>query len=165
MRLEKRKIITLVIVLVWMAVIFLMSNQPAEESSEISGSVSYRVVDIANTVFLWDLSKSEMLVRTEAIQYPVRKCAHMSEYAILAILLLCHLYNYAGLKNQKRCWIFSWLLSAMYAATDEFHQIFIRGRSGSPIDVCIDATGACIGLLILSLCYRILSKRRGDRNE
>lgn len=165
MRREKQKKITLVMVFLWMTVIFLMSNQPGEESSEVSGSVSYRVVSTVSTALHWNLSEKEMVVRAEAIQYPVRKCAHMTEYAILGILMLRHLYTYTVLRKQRRCWFLAWLLSTMYAATDEYHQIFIKGRSGNPIDVIIDATGACIGLLILSLCYSILLKRRGDRNE
>jgi VanZ family protein len=164
MRFEKRKLITLSLVIFWMTVIFLMSNQPAEESSHVSGSVSYRVVSTANTVLHWNLSEKELLVRAEAIQYPVRKCAHMTEYAILAILLFFHLDSYTTLKSRRRSWYLAWLVAVMYAATDEFHQIFIKGRSGRPIDVCIDATGALIGLFVFGLCFRIILKRRGDRN-
>lgn len=165
MKLDRRKIVTLILVIFWMTVIFLMSNQPAEESSHVSGSVTYRVVSSANMVFHWNLSEKDKLDRADAIQFPVRKCAHMSEYAILAILLLLHLFSYKGLSKQRRSWYLAWLLTVIYASTDEFHQIFIRGRSGRTIDVCIDATGALIGLLVIYFCYKLLLKRRGGRNE
>ena len=165
MKTEKQKRRTLMMILIWMTVIFTMSNQQGEESGAVSGSVSYQVVSAVDKVLHWNLSEQEMIARAEAIQYPVRKCAHMTEYAILAILLVRHLCTYTSLGKQKRRWFFAWILTIAYAVTDEYHQTFVNGRSGSPIDVCIDATGACIGLLILSLCYRILSKRRGDRNE
>jgi VanZ family protein len=68
--------------------------------------------------------------------YILRKCAHMTEYAVLAVLLLraCGSYGWA------------WTGAVAYAATDEFHQTFVRGRHGSPIDVGIDAVGAALGL-------------------
>jgi VanZ family protein len=35
-----------------------------------------------------------------------------------------------------------------YAATDELHQYFVRGRHASPVDVAIDAVGIAIGMLL-----------------
>jgi VanZ family protein len=68
----------------------------------------------------------------------LRKCAHMTEYAILAWLLLraCRGYRLA------------FVLAVAYACTDEFHQTFVRGRHGTPVDVGIDAVGALIGLAL-----------------
>jgi VanZ family protein len=68
----------------------------------------------------------------------LRKCAHMTEYAILAVLLLRAIGSYA--------WAFA--LAVAYAASDEVHQLFVRGRHGSPVDVAIDAVGALIGLAV-----------------
>ena len=68
----------------------------------------------------------------------LRKLAHMTEYAVLALLLLRATGSYA--------WAFG--LTVGYACTDEFHQTFVRGRHGSPIDVGIDAVGALIGLAV-----------------
>jgi VanZ family protein len=68
----------------------------------------------------------------------LRKGAHMTEYAILACLLVRATSSYT--------WAFG--VAVGYAATDEFHQTFVRGRHGSPIDVGIDAVGALIGLTV-----------------
>ena len=68
--------------------------------------------------------------------FVLRKLAHMTEYAVLALLLLRATGSYA--------WAFG--LAVGYACTDEFHQTFVRGRHGSPVDVGIDAVGALIGL-------------------
>jgi VanZ family protein len=35
-----------------------------------------------------------------------------------------------------------------YAATDELHQHFVRGRHASPVDVAIDAVGVALGMLV-----------------
>ena len=68
----------------------------------------------------------------------LRKLAHMTEYAILAVLLVRATGSYA--------WAFA--LAVGYAVTDEVHQLFVRGRHGSPVDVAIDAVGALIGLAL-----------------
>jgi VanZ family protein len=69
----------------------------------------------------------------------LRKLAHLTEYSILALLLVRATGSYA--------WAFA--LAVAYAATDEVHQLFVRGRHGSPIDVGIDAVGALVGLAVL----------------
>ena len=81
----------------------------------------------------------------------VRKCAHLTEYAILALLFWRALRK--PVKNDPRPW--SWplaklcvLLVALYAASDEFHQLFVPGRDATVRDVAIDTTGAALGMLI-----------------
>jgi VanZ family protein len=66
----------------------------------------------------------------------LRKAAHMVEYAILAVLL--------RRATGSTAWAFA--LAVGYAATDEFHQTFVRGRHGTPVDVGVDAIGALLGL-------------------
>jgi VanZ family protein len=34
------------------------------------------------------------------------------------------------------------LIASLYAATDELHQTFVKGRKGSPVDWAIDTAGA-----------------------
>ena len=46
----------------------------------------------------------------------------------------------------------------VYAATDEFHQYFIPGRSAEVMDVCIDTLGASIGLAILFFTLKVVRK-------
>jgi VanZ family protein len=69
----------------------------------------------------------------------LRKAAHMTEYAVLAVLL----YRALGAELP------AFLAAVGYAVTDEVHQMFVRGRHGSPIDVAIDAAGVLIGLAVL----------------
>ena len=95
-------------VLVWAAVIFAFSSIPSLNSG----------------LGTWD--------------YVLRKCAHMTEYAILAVLLARATGSYRA----------AFALAVAYAASDEFHQTFVRGRHGTPVDVGIDAVGALIGLTV-----------------
>jgi VanZ family protein len=69
--------------------------------------------------------------------YALRKCAHMTEYAVLAALL-CRALGHE---------LPAFLATVAYAATDELHQHFVPGRHASAVDVAIDAVGAAIGLV------------------
>lgn len=84
------------------------------------------------------------------VEVAVRKAGHVSEYAVLA-LLLCRARRIAG---TVRGW--SWrefgiviACCAAYAGTDEFHQLFVSSRQASIMDVLIDTCGATVGMLLL----------------
>jgi VanZ family protein len=68
----------------------------------------------------------------------LRKGAHLTEYAVLGMLLLRALGQVLP----------AFLIGIAYAVTDEIHQHFVRGRHASPFDVAFDATGVAIGLLL-----------------
>ena len=81
-----------------------------------------------------------------SIQLVVRKCAHLTEYAILAALL-SRAFRQTQLRLGRALAI-SVLIAAVYAALDEFHQSFVASRTGSPWDVLIDCAGALAGVWI-----------------
>lgn len=87
------------LMLCWMVVIFMFSAEPDTESSELSGSVSYRIVSVVNTITASHWDEKELLDRAELIDYPVRKCAHMSEYAILTLLGFLTIFVFAWQKK------------------------------------------------------------------
>lgn len=146
----KRRILTIAVVL-WLAVIFLMSAKPADESADMSLSVGH----IIGKVFVRDygqMTEGEKEEFAERINYPVRKAAHASEYAILGILLTAALgsYNVEG----KRRFAAAWMAGTLYAASDEFYQLFVPGRSGCITDVMIDSGGLLAGILLLMAVQR-----------
>ncbi|MEF2639337.1 MAG: VanZ family protein, partial [Lachnospiraceae bacterium] len=51
-------------------------------------------------------------------------------------------------------------LGVLYAASDEFHQLFVPGRSGQVRDVCIDSSGVMIGILLLTLVLHCARRLR-----
>ena len=84
----------------------------------------------------------------------VRKSAHLSEYFVLSVLA------FWAFRRGRPGWSAAWvvkalLLAAVYAALDETHQIFTMSRTPSPIDSCIDFTGAAIAQLALYSAYRL----------
>jgi VanZ family protein len=72
-----------------------------------------------------------------------KKTAHFTAYAILALLI------WRALPPGRWVWAVAWLVTVLYAGSDEWHQSFVPGRHPSPWDVLIDASGALAGLLVL----------------
>ena len=116
----------------------------------------YLAYQRVNDTLHLDMTEKQQLAMAEKIEYPVRKAAHMTEYAILGLLSFAF---YRGiLKKEKRQFLAALLTAAVYAATDEFHQYFIPGRSAEVMDVCIDTLGASIGLAILFFTLKVVRK-------
>jgi VanZ family protein len=102
-------------------------------------------------------SMSEEHVR--GIHHVIRKCAHLTEYAILCLLLRRAVRK--PVKNDPRPW--SWREAAiaigivfLYASTDEIHQIFVPTRTALVSDVFVDTSGAAIGMIVLWTLGRCL---------
>jgi len=89
-----------------------------------------------------------------------RKSCHLAEYAILACLLWRAIRK--PRRRDPRPW--NWAEAGLslsvvftYAATDEFHQVFVPNRTALVSDVFIDASGGAAALVLLWL-GRKLSK-------
>jgi VanZ family protein len=84
-----------------------------------------------------------------SLQLLIRKLGHVTEYAILAILLWRALRGGRNFQAHFTLLFFvAWLACGLFAASDEFHQSFVPSRTSSVYDVMIDICGALIGLLI-----------------
>ncbi|MDD4368875.1 MAG: VanZ family protein [Oscillospiraceae bacterium] len=136
--------------------ITLMSAQPGEQSSAFSDWVA-RLLGIhvdqeaaSETVLLLGLS--------------LRKFAHLTEYAVLAALLLLTLR--AGCP-----WPSAWLVglalagSYLLACLDELHQRWVPGRSGQFKDTLIDGIGICLGLALTASLIWLQHKRQKSKRS
>ena len=85
----------------------------------------------------------------------MRKCADMSEYAILTLL---GFLTFLFLHGRGR-FLVPIGVTFLYACTDEFHQLFVPGRAGRFTDVLIDTTGGIIMLLFIALVTRVARKK------
>ena len=81
-----------------------------------------------------------------AIDLIGRKLIHFAEYALLTFLWWRALVT---VTSPGRAALFAFLLASGYAATDEYHQTFVDGRHGSPVDWAIDSAGAALMALKL----------------
>ena len=78
-----------------------------------------------------------------------RKSAHVIEYTVLALLLWRALRSVSIFRTKTLVAFGAALLaSAIFAASDEFHQTFVKSRTPSVRDVLLDVGGALLGLLI-----------------
>ena len=120
-------------VLLWMIFIFIGSTDlmSAEQTSRFIGP------------FLRWFAPGITDATIASIQLVVRKCAHLAEYAILSALLLRALRQHLLAARSV-----AFVLAALYAVLDEFHQSFVPSRTGSPWDVLTDSIGAILGLVI-----------------
>ena len=82
----------------------------------------------------------------ERTDFVLKKAGHGVEYGVLAFLLWRTLANTSQTNSPAR---WSFLFSLLYAISDEVHQVFVPGRSGTPLDVAFDALGAALALLLI----------------
>lgn len=144
-----RKVIKIILVLLWMMMIFLLSNEEAVQSSKKSDGLIIRSVELFTGKSLSVQEKEKVL---KYLVFPVRKCAHLSLYLILGILVISLLREYMVI-NAKLV-LLSLLICFLYACSDEIHQLFVPGRSGEVRDVLIDTLGACLGVSFYYLVFR-----------
>jgi len=130
-------------VVAWMILVFLASGDlmSSEHTSRFIGP------------FLRWLFPDVSGATIASVQFVVRKAAHLTVYAVLAILL----YR-AFRQDSNRLWraaLPSLFIAGLYATLDEFHQSFVSTRTGTPRDVFIDCIGAAIGLAL----FHVFSRR------
>jgi VanZ family protein len=102
------------------------------------------------------LFPSDSMARLEHLHLVIRKFGHIAEYFVLCILI------FRALRRDHSGWAWKWalcalLIAALYGCTDEFHQIFVPGRTPAILDVVIDTCGA-----ILAQCF-LFAWLRGTR--
>jgi len=125
-------------IIIWLALIFIGSTDlmSAEHTSRIIGP------------FLHWLFPTISPITVLRVQFFMRKLAHVSEYAILAVLLY-RAFVHTALKGRRALSASLVLLfCAAYAATDEFHQSFVPSRTASLRDVMIDICGAMLAVIL-----------------
>ena len=133
-------VLATVVLLVWIAVIWGHSMMPGDMSSDESGFVAQILKPLLELLGFNDPNK-----RT----YIVRKVAHFTEYAILAMLAR-HFVRVRGLGRGVSLLVLSVLLFVT-PAIDEFIQSFVPGRSCTIKDVCIDVSGGITGHILYQI--------------
>lgn len=132
---NKKLIISWILLIIWMVFIFYMSSCNGEVSSNQSGTIA------SVLRFIFGVKYSDVLI------FIIRKCAHVSEYFILGILVI----NLVSKYYVKHCYLISFVVCVLYASSDEFHQLFVPGRSGLVRDVFIDLIGVLLGFCFMFL--------------
>ena len=149
-------VIMWIIVIGWLAVIFSLSSETADVSSLRSQDLVARLSRRLN----WEV--------TEVF---VRNCAHVFEFLILSALSFVGMFSTNHVmvreeipvldaldrfKNDNEIYIaVSLWITSLASAADEYHQIFVDGRSASLIDVFLDLSGAFVLMMIIRIVVSI----------
>ncbi len=142
----------------WMLVMFVLSTDVG--SAEHTGAVLEPLMRWLFPAMSWRAF--------ETLHFLVRKTAHLTEYAVLAVLVDHAFLASPSLRNwhagpPQRAF-FAWMFTVLFAATDEFHQTFVASRTASVRDVLIDAAGALFGLLLMH-AWMAWWRRQGKGRE
>ncbi len=141
----------------WMGVIYRYSDMPAVRSTNQSVTVTERILMLLSRFVTIEDAKKAVLIET--FEPYIRKLAHMTEYALL--FLLCIPAVMVFVKERKRAVAVSALVSFLYACSDEIHQLFVPGRSGSPKDVGVDMIGTGAAALVYIIFSNAISRHAG----
>ena len=152
-----------ILALAWMCVIFVFSAQTKEESSVVSQGFSYRIVNTTGLLLHLNVDEEQLREIANAIEGFVRKGAHMTEYAILAILIYVWLGRWQLSRRRMLCTATG--LTILYACSDEIHQLFVAGRAGRVSDVLVDSAGAAVGLALFLFMKMCVNKVVGNKQE
>ncbi len=136
----KRRILPWALIILWMAVIFAFSHQPATESSQLSSDITHKIADVIS-IIVPDINDNQ-----ESLHSFIRKSAHFSVYFILGILVANGLSD--NNMSKLKIILLAFLVCILYAVSDEIHQLYIPGRSGQVSDVLLDSAGGLVGVLL-----------------
>jgi VanZ family protein len=125
------------LVLAWAAVIFTFSTDTF--SSEHTQGVVLGILH----VMIPRASENTLLT----LHTLLRKCSHVGEYFIFGLLL------FRAVRAPEHGWQWRWaflamLIAALYASSDEMHQIFVPSRGASVWDALLDTGGASVAQLV-----------------
>ena len=135
-----KKQLSIILVLIWMIIIFIMSSFNATDSANQSNFIVNIISNILN------------IENVRLLSLIIRKLAHFTEYLILGTLVI----NMFTKNNAKKTYLLSILLCIIYAISDEIHQIFVPGRACQIKDILIDSVGSITGIYL----FKLLKKRK-----
>lgn len=139
-------------VVLWVGVIFFAST------GSMSASNTSRII---RPLLLWlfpGITEASLM----QAHFFVRKAAHFTEYAVLALLAARAFLTSSNEKLRRRWHVAAFALAAACALLDEYQQSFQPTRTGTIYDSFIDMSGAATALALLSV-WRSYRDRRGER--
>lgn len=135
-------VIAWVMTVLWMAVIFMFSHQDSDSSSGLSGQLAAVLVRLTGGQL-----EGPQLVRFEGL---LRVFAHGFVFFVLG-LLVSYAFETINIKELPNAAL-AFIVSALYAASDELHQVYVPGRAGEVKDFLVD----CVGIVIAIIVYQVI---------
>lgn len=140
------RLVSGIVALAMMGVIFFFSSQPGETSDKVS-------------INLIELLFGQGIDAALRMNFLVREAAHIAEFFVLSVPVLLFFWSFR--LHPKRQAMYTFVVCALYAVSDELHQLFVPDRGCDLFDVMMDILGAFFGALaISSLLNRFWKKKR-----
>lgn len=130
-------------------------------SASFSASNTSRII---RPLLLWlfpDISEASLAF----VHFLVRKAAHLSEYALLALLAARAFRTSRRESLRRNWWPAAFALVVCVALTDEYHQSFLPSRTGTIYDSLLDITGGAAALTFATLWLSLKRRKAGDANH
>ena len=140
-----KKIIYPILLIIWMLVIFLFSNQNGVSSQATSDGFMSNILSVMTDITNQEITEENKLNIISGTSFIIRKTAHFTIYFILGILTYLTLSTYQVTKSL----LYSIIFCIVYAVSDEVHQLFLEGRAFKLFDIFIDGCGSTFGVLFL----------------
>ena len=159
-----KKVILIFIGLIWFAFIFYNSAQNGNKSNERSFSIinnikkEYKSIKGEKSNNYGELPQNS---RQEKINLIIRKNAHAFEYCILSVIITTLFFGF-GFKGRGAI-VYILFICLLYAVLDEFHQLYVPGRTSLVSDVLVDFLGSNIGMWLSYFIYYFILKRNNKK--
>lgn len=155
---NKKLIIYIFLAVICMCSIFVFSSKNTTDSNGTSQGLINTAINIYEKVTNKNIDNLKLVKK---LNYPIRKLAHYSIYFLLGIFiykcLLCFRFRYKEL--------IAIIICISYALLDEFHQLFVSGRTGQLKDVFIDTLGSITAILIIMFLSKRNSLSKKVKNQ
>lgn len=149
-----KQTIYIILILTWMITVFRFSSENGQESGGTSKKVSTEIVKIVTiNQEITEQEKNDIVDKIDPI---IRKLAHYTLYTIGGFLIINYIDELNSEKRKKI--IYSIIIGALYAISDEIHQYFVPSRAAQIRDVCIDSLGIMTGTIMYMISKDILNK-------
>ena len=156
-----KNILIIIVIVLWCGVIFYASSRNNSQSNgkskkivaetvkitaKVTNKINITNIDLSNDIWVNSMVKK--------LNKPFRKLCHATVYLILSVLLMFGLKTFNI--DIKKAMIITISSCFLYSLTDEFHQLFVSGRTGQFSDCLIDTLGATIGAIISKIIFLFL---------
>lgn len=148
------RVISWLVVIIWMLVIFHFSSEVKGDSNNTSLGVTEMVVNMIEKMM------PSIQIDVDNFNHIVRKLAHFSIYLVLGILVM-NAMRLSGMVGVRFVYV-ALLICVVYAVSDEIHQMFVPGRGPQFRDVLIDSSGAVVGIGIYFGVSGLVRRVRGN---
>jgi len=156
-------ILGIILSIAWMTIIFTYSSQKGEVVDQKATTIIEHVTE-KDESYQQKTEEEKVLINND-YEFYISKIVHVLEYGALCFFLFL---AFIMVKKRWLNYLFSFIITVIFAFTDEYHQTFIPDRSARPQDILIDALAAIICVLSLELIYtifRLIKPKYKEINE